>query len=88
MSHHHNWGGKSGQARTNAAREVNVEGLVLTRIAEAEAIGGAAKGQQAIVRLYGADEALEELVDVLLDGHLLRCGEALHDKIEESFVRG
>jgi hypothetical protein len=57
---------------------------VLTRIAEAEAIGGAAKEQQATVRLYGADEALEELADILLDGELLCCGEELHDEIEET----
>ena len=31
--------------------------MVLTGIAEAEAIGGAAKGQQATVRFYGANEA-------------------------------
>jgi len=52
-------------------------GLVLTGIAEAEAIGGTAKGQQATIRLYGADEALEELANVLLDGELLRRGEEL-----------
>ena len=57
---------------------------MLTGIAEAEAIGGTAKGVEATVRLYGADEALEQLADVLLDGELFRRGEELHDEIEET----
>jgi len=57
---------------------------LLTGIAEAEAIGGTAKGEQATVRLYGADEALEELANVLLDGELLGRGEELYDEIEET----
>jgi hypothetical protein len=57
---------------------------VLTGVAKAEAIGGAAKGEQATVRLYGSDQALEELADVLLDGELLRRGEELDDEIKET----
>lgn len=63
-------------------------GPVLTGIAKAEAIGGTAKGQEATVRLYGANEALEELANVLLDGELLRRGEELHDEIEETLGEG
>lgn len=56
---------------------------VLTGVAEAEAIGGAAKGEQPAVGFNGADEALEELADVLLDRQLLDRGEELQDKVEE-----
>ena len=57
---------------------------VLTRVAEAEAVGGTAKGEEPIVRFYGADEALKELADVLLNSELLGRGEELYDKIEET----
>jgi hypothetical protein len=58
--------------------------LFLTRVAEAKAVSRTAKGEQSTVRLYGADEALEELADVFLDGELLRRGEELDDEIEET----
>ena len=57
---------------------------MLTRVAEAEAVGSAAKGEEPTVRFYGADEALEELADVLLNSQLLCRGEELDDKIEET----
>lgn len=57
---------------------------MLTGVAEAEAIGRAAKGEQPAVRFYGADEALEEFADVLLNGELVGGGEALYDEIEET----
>jgi len=53
-------------------------------VAEAKAVGGTAKGEQPTVGLYGADEALEELADVLFDGELLHRGEELDDEIEET----
>lgn len=56
---------------------------MLTGVAEAEAIGRAAKGEQPAVRFYGADEALEELADVLLHSELLHRREELQDKLEE-----
>jgi len=57
---------------------------VLTGVAEAEAIGGTAKGEEPAVRFYGADEALEEFADVLLNSELVRGGEVLYDEIEET----
>jgi hypothetical protein len=57
---------------------------VPTGVAEAEAVGSTAKGEEPTVRFNGADEALEELADVLLDGKLLDRGEELHDKVEET----
>jgi len=62
--------------------------LLLTGVAEAEAVGRTAKGEQSTVRLYGADEALEELADVFLDGELLRRGEELDNEIEETVREG
>ena len=56
---------------------------MLTGVAEAEAIGRAAKGEQPAVGFNGADEALEELADVLLDRQLLDRREELQDKVEE-----
>ena len=56
---------------------------MLTGVAEAEAIGRAAKGEQPAVRFYGANEALEELADVLLHSELLHRREELQDKLEE-----
>jgi hypothetical protein len=38
-----------------------------TRVSERKAVGGAAERQEAAVGVYGADKALEELADVLLD---------------------
>lgn len=58
--------------------------MLLTGVAEAEAIGGTAKGKEPTVRFYGADEALEELADVLFNGKLLCRGEELYDKIKET----
>jgi hypothetical protein len=58
--------------------------VLLTGVAEAKAVSSAAKGEQPTVGLYGADEALEELADVFLDGELLRRGEELDDEIEET----
>ena len=83
MSNHHKGARVVRHRLAKGVRQV-VLGLRLTGIAEAEAIGGTAKGQEATVRLYGADEALEELADVLLDGELLRSGEELYDEIEET----
>jgi len=57
---------------------------VLTRVAEAEAIGSTAKGEEPTVRFYGADEALEEFADVLLNGELVGRGKELYDEIEET----
>ena len=57
---------------------------VLTGVAEAEAIGGAAKGEEPTVRFYGADEVLEEFADVLFNGELVGGGEVLYDEIEET----
>ena len=57
---------------------------MLTGVAEAEAIGGTAKGEEATVRFYGADEALEEFADILLDGKLVGGGKVLYDEIEET----
>jgi len=57
---------------------------VPTGVAEAEAVGSTAKGEEPTVRFYGADEALEELADVLLNSQLLCRGEELDDKIEET----
>jgi len=81
MSNHHSGGAREVRRQLAGGSE---RGLVLTGIAEAEAIGGTAKGEEATVGLYGADEALEELADVLLDGELFRRGEELHDEIEET----
>jgi len=58
-------------------------GWVLTGVAEAEAIGGTAKGQKPTVRFYGANEALKEFADVLLNCELVGSGEELYDEIEE-----
>src|SRR6266851_5650673 len=58
--------------------------MLLTGVAEAKAVGGTAKGEQPTVVLYGADEALEELADVLFDGKPLHRGEELDDEIEET----
>ena len=55
-----------------------------TRILEAETIRRAAKGQESAIWLDSADEAFEELADVLLDGHLLCSGEELDDELEET----
>jgi hypothetical protein len=60
------------------------KGWVLTGVAEAEAIGGTAKGEEPTVRFYGADEAFEEFADVLLNGELIGGGEVLYDEIEET----
>jgi hypothetical protein len=60
------------------------KGWVLTGVAEAEAIGGTAKGEEPTVRFYGADEALEEFADVLLNGKLVGGGEVLYDEIKET----
>lgn len=57
---------------------------MLTGVAEAEAIGSTAKGEEPTVGLYGADEALEEFADVLLNGELVGGGEVLYDEIEET----
>ncbi len=57
---------------------------MLTRVAEAEAIGSTAKGEEPTVRFYGADEALEEFADVLLNGELVGRGKELYDEIEET----
>ena len=57
--------------------------MVLTGIAEAEAIRGAAKGEQTTVWLYRADEALKELANILFNGELLHCGEKLDDKLKK-----
>jgi hypothetical protein len=62
--------------------------LLLTGVAEAEAVSRTAKGEQSTVRLYGADEALEELADVFLDGELLRRREELDNEIEETVREG
>ena len=59
-------------------------GGVLTGVAEAEAIGGTAKGEEPAVGLYGADEALEEFANVLLNGELVGGGEVLYDEIKET----
>jgi hypothetical protein len=58
--------------------------VVLTGVAEAEAIGGTSKGEEPTFGFYGADEALEEFADVLLNGELVGGGEALYDEIEET----
>ena len=58
--------------------------MVLTGVAEAKAIGGTAKGEEPTFGFYGADEALEEFADVLLNGELVGGGEALNDEIEET----
>ena len=55
-----------------------------TGVLEAEAIGRAAKGEEPAIGLDCADEAFEELADVLLDGHLLGSGEELDDELEET----
>jgi hypothetical protein len=55
-----------------------------TGIAEAKAIRGAAKGEQTTVRLYGADEALKELADILFHSELLHRREKLDDKLEKT----
>ena len=55
---------------------------VLTGVAEAEAIGGAAKGEEPAVGFYGAYEALEEFADVLFNGELVGGGEVLYDEIK------
>lgn len=60
-----------------------VKRWVPTGIAKAEAIGRTAKGEQPAVRFYGADEALEELADVLLHSQLLHRREELQDEVEE-----
>ena len=57
---------------------------MLTGIAKAKAIRGAAKGEQTTVRLYGADEALKELADILFHGELLHCREKLDDKLKKT----
>jgi hypothetical protein len=57
---------------------------MLTRIAEAKAISGAAKGEQMAFWLYGADEALKELANILFDSELLHRGEKLDDKLEKT----
>ena len=57
---------------------------VLTGIAKAETVGGAAEGEQTTFGFYCADEALEELADVLLNSELLRRGKELDDEIEET----
>ena len=57
---------------------------MLTGIAEAEAIRGAAKGEQTTVWLYGADEALKELADILFNSELLHRGEKLDDKFKKT----
>lgn len=62
--------------------------MVPTRVAEAKAIGGAAKGEQPAVGFYGADEAFEELSNVLFDSEFLRGGEKLYDEIEETLREG
>ena len=53
-----------------------------TGVLEAEAIGRAAKGEQPAIWLDCADEAFEELADVLLDGHLFGGREELDDELE------
>lgn len=53
-------------------------------VAEAEAIGGTAKREEPTVRFNGADEALEEFADVLLNGELVGGREVLYDEIEET----
>ena len=60
------------------------KGWVLTGVAEAEAIGGTAKGEEPTVRFYGADEALKEFADILFNGELVGGGEVLNDEIEET----
>ena len=53
-----------------------------TGILEAEAVGRAPKGEEPAIWLDGADEPLEELSDILLDGHLLRGRQELDDELE------
>ena len=62
--------------------------MLLTGVAKAKAVGCTTKGEQPTVGLYGADEALEELADVFLDGELLRRGEELDNKLEETVREG
>lgn len=68
----------------SAARRASCRGDRRTGVLEAEPVSGAAEGEQSTVGLDGADEAFEELADVLLDGHLLRGREELNDKLEEA----
>lgn len=56
----------------------------LTRIPKAEPVGGAPEGEQPTVRLDGADEPLEQLAHILLDGELLWRRQELDDKVEET----
>ena len=58
-----------------------------TGVLEAKAIGRAAEREESAVGLDCADEAFEELADILLDGHLVGSGEELDDELEET-LRG
>ncbi len=57
---------------------------MLTGIAEAKAISGAAKGEQTAVWLYGTDEALKELANILFNSELLHRGEKLDNKLKKT----
>lgn len=56
----------------------------LARVAETEAVGGAAERQETTIGFDGADEPLEQFPDILLDCELFCRWEELDDEIDET----
>ena len=58
--------------------------IIHTRVPKTKSVCCTSEREQTTVGLDCANEAFEELADILLDGHLVGSGEELDDELEES----